>query len=127
MATVKVTREMAEQAVADIDWAKLDAMTDADIARQIANNPDAAPDLTRERAKLVFRVRSPRLKARHKFRLVRRALGLSQAQFSRAYHISPRTLQNWEQGTREPDEHALSLLKLIAHEPERTRQILNED
>jgi uncharacterized protein (DUF4415 family) len=28
------------------DWAKVDAMTDDDIARQIAENPDAAPEMT---------------------------------------------------------------------------------
>ncbi len=43
---VKVTPEMAEQAVREIDWARIDAMTDEDIARQVAETPDAAPIMT---------------------------------------------------------------------------------
>ena len=49
--TVKVTPERLAEA---IEWmtckrlAKLDAMTNEDIARQIAQNPDAAPELTEE-------------------------------------------------------------------------------
>ena len=48
----RVTREEAEAAARE--WAtpenlaRLDAMTDEDIARQIAENPDAAPELTDE-------------------------------------------------------------------------------
>jgi putative transcriptional regulator len=33
-------------ALAATDWEAIDAMTDEDIARQIADNPDAAPDLS---------------------------------------------------------------------------------
>jgi hypothetical protein len=32
--------------VAATDWAKVDATTDADIARQIAEDPDTAPETT---------------------------------------------------------------------------------
>ena len=38
----------ATNALAATGWDKADAMTDADIARQIASNPDAAPDVTPE-------------------------------------------------------------------------------
>jgi hypothetical protein len=31
-----------------VDWAKVDATTDEDIARQIAEDPDTAPELTEE-------------------------------------------------------------------------------
>ncbi len=31
-----------------MDWAKIDATTDEDIARQIAEDPDTAPELTDE-------------------------------------------------------------------------------
>ena len=49
---VTVTREEADRIARE--WAtpenlaRLDAMTDEDIARQIADNPDAAPELTDE-------------------------------------------------------------------------------
>ena len=38
----------ARDAVAATDWRQIDAMTDADLARQIAANPDAAPDMAPE-------------------------------------------------------------------------------
>ncbi len=43
MAIVRVTKKMAEKAIAKIDWKRIDAMTDEDIAAQVASNPDAAP------------------------------------------------------------------------------------
>jgi hypothetical protein len=64
---VRVTRAEAEAAVRD--WmtperlAKLDAMTDEDIAAQIADNPDAAPELTDEwfeNARLVIPLKNRR-------------------------------------------------------------------
>lgn len=126
MATMKkVTDASLNAAVAAIDWAKIDAMTDEDIARQIVENPDAAPDLTIKGAKLRFLVASRRLKIGLKIRLVRRAVGMSQSQFAKAYHVPLRSLQNWEQGSREPDSAIEALIKLIAHEPERVRRILN--
>jgi putative transcriptional regulator len=126
MATVRVSQEKAAAARQEIDWRRIDAMTDEEIAAQIAANPNAAPDLTIARVKLLFRLGAPRLRAGAKLRLVRRALGMSQAEFARGYHIPLRSLQNWEQGTREPDETVESLLKLIVHAPEETRRILSE-
>jgi hypothetical protein len=49
--TVKVTPEMLAAARAEITpelLAWLDALTDEDIAKQIASNPDAAPELPDE-------------------------------------------------------------------------------
>ena len=46
MATIKVTPDMVERAVAQADWAAQDALTDVDIARQVAADPDAAAILT---------------------------------------------------------------------------------
>ncbi len=40
--------EAAREALAATDWDRIDAMTDEDIARQIASNPDAAPDMAPE-------------------------------------------------------------------------------
>ncbi|HXQ68065.1 MAG TPA: helix-turn-helix domain-containing protein [Alphaproteobacteria bacterium] len=123
-AVTKVSRKAAASAAAAIDWQGINALSEEDIARHILENADAAPDLTLARIKLLFRARSKRLTTRHKIQLVRRALNMSQAEFARAYHFSLRTLQNWEQGTREPDETIDALIKLIAFEPERVRRIL---
>lgn len=49
---------------------------------------------------------------------VRAKLGLSQTQFARAFGISLDTLQNWEQGRRQPTGPAKVLLRVAAKHPE---------
>jgi putative transcriptional regulator len=49
---------------------------------------------------------------------VRGKLGLSQAKFAAIMGISTDTLQNWEQGRREPTGPAKILLKIAAKHPE---------
>ena len=49
MATVKVTPAMVEQAMRETDWAAVDAQTDADIARHVAEDPDATRSSLRPR------------------------------------------------------------------------------
>lgn len=50
--------------------------------------------------------------------------GLSQIQFAKALHISPRTLQQWEQGRRHPSGAAETLLKIVAKHPEVLREVM---
>ena len=45
---------------------------------------------------------------------IRSRLGLSQAEFSRRYAVSPRSLQEWEQGRRKPDATTRAYLAVIA-------------
>jgi putative transcriptional regulator len=47
----------------------------------------------------------------------RNASGLSQAQFASLLGISVRTLQKWEQGTREPSGAAKSLIRIAQKHP----------
>lgn len=49
---------------------------------------------------------------------VRMKTGLSQAQFATALGVSKRTLEQWEQGRREPSGAAKQLLKIAEHHPE---------
>jgi putative transcriptional regulator len=51
-------------------------------------------------------------------RAVREKLGLSQANFAALIGISPRTLQNWEQGHRRPEGTARALLRIAEKYPE---------
>ncbi len=44
--------------------------------------------------------------------------GLSQMQFAQALQISPRTLQEWEQGRREPSGAAKALIQIAFRHPE---------
>jgi putative transcriptional regulator len=48
----------------------------------------------------------------------RRKTGLSQSEFARLLGISPRTLQEWEQGRREPSGAARTLLLVARERPE---------
>ncbi|EDZ65754.1 hypothetical protein NOC27_2434 [Nitrosococcus oceani AFC27] len=56
--------------------------------------------------------------ARHK-------VGLSQAQFAALLGVSKRTLQDWEQGRREPSGAAKSLLKIAKKRPDVLREIFS--
>ena len=49
---------------------------------------------------------------------VREKLGLSQTQFAALIGISPRTLQNWEQGHRRPEGTACALLRIAESHPQ---------
>lgn len=55
----------------------------------------------------------------------RSAVGLSQQAFARLLGVSVRTLQDWEQGRREPTGAARTLLRLAVSHPEVLRE-LNE-
>jgi len=98
----------ARDALAATDWRKIDAMTDEDIAKQIAANPDAAPDMAPEMD----------------VRAIRRAAGMTQAQFAEAYEFSIRTLQEWERGAKKPSGPARTLLRAIKADPDGLRKAL---
>lgn len=51
-------------------------------------------------------------------RTIRARMGLSQEDFSHVLGISVRTLQNWEQGRREPTGPAVRLLQIAAVHPD---------
>lgn len=106
MATV--LSKAAREALAVTDWARLDAMTDADIARQIGTNPDAAPDM------------APQIDVR----AIRRSAGMTQAQFAAAYAFGIRTVQEWERGAKTPSGPARTLLRAIKADPEGLRKAL---
>jgi putative transcriptional regulator len=50
--------------------------------------------------------------------------GLSQAQFAKALHISARTLQDWEQGRRQPSGAAHALIQIAFRHPEVIAEVL---
>ncbi|MCX6874527.1 MAG: helix-turn-helix domain-containing protein [Verrucomicrobia bacterium] len=57
-------------------------------------------------------------------RVIRHALGLSQAGFARAMGISPKTLHKWEQGSSRPSGAARTLLRLAASDPAAVKRAL---
>jgi putative transcriptional regulator len=115
MATVKVTPAVVERAVRETDWAAIDAQTDEEIARHVAEDPDAAPILTAAATAAAIT------------RAVRQRLGISQAEFSARYHVPVGTLRDWEQNRKQPDAPALAYLRVIAREPEMVARALRRD
>jgi len=63
--------------------------------------------------------RTPRAK------IIRRALDLTQEEFSARYHIPLGTLRDWEQGRAEPDQPTRAYLTLIARDPDHVNRTLN--
>jgi putative transcriptional regulator len=66
-----------------------------------------------------YTVRDPDPKA------IRERLGLSQSRFAAIIGVSVRTLQNWEQGRREPEGPAKALLRVVDRDPEAVLQALH--
>ena len=58
-------------------------------------------------------------------RRIREGVGVSQADFARMLGISLRTLQDWEQGRRRPNQAAQSLLAVAAMRPDVMREVFN--
>lgn len=83
-------------------------MTDAEIERAALDDPDAQP-LTEEHLAKARRV--------SRIKTVRRALRMTQEDFSAAFGIPLGTLRDWEQGAKEPDATARAYLLAIAGDP----------
>ena len=103
------------------DRARVEAMTDADIACAVAENPDAAPLLTDEQLARM-RVLWPTDIA-----ATRRRLRLSQTEFATWFGISPGTIRNWEQGRRVPEGPARVLPRVIECDLKTVRRAIELD
>lgn len=119
MPIVRPSKADLEKARQETDWARLDAMTDEEIARQIAENPDAAPDMTEALA-----AGRKTLLPTVDVRAVRARTGLSQRRFAERFGIPLRTLQDWEQGRYVPDATAATYLRVIERNPEAVAEAL---
>ena len=84
-----------------VDWARIDATTEAEIAAQIAADEAEA---MRDAAAYARRVR--------------RRIGLSQVAFANRIGVPVDTVRNWEQGKRVPQGPARALLRIIDRAPE---------
>jgi putative transcriptional regulator len=98
------------------DPARMAATTDDDVARQIASDPDTAPDMAdAPPGDFTVRRRFPEVRA------LRKRLGLTQEQFAARFGVNIWTLRDWENHRREPDGPAQTLLKVIDRDPEAVR------
>lgn len=103
------------------DRARVEAMTDADIARAVAENPDAAPLLTDVQPARMWVLRPTDIVA------TRRRLGLSRTEFAAWFGILPGTLRNWEQGRRVPEGPARVLPRVIECDLKTVRRAIELD
>jgi len=116
-----IRRSLAELAsyTQGVDWDKVDATTDEEIAQQIASDPDTAPDMIDLPGwRIVHNPSAPDV------RQIRTDLGLSQRAFAARFGLSVRTVQEWEQGRSVPDQPARVLLKVIQSAPEIVERVL---
>ncbi|HZU90327.1 MAG TPA: helix-turn-helix domain-containing protein [Stellaceae bacterium] len=99
------------------DWDRVPRMTDEEIEAAALSDPDAQP-MTGEELARMFRP--------YALRELRERLGLSQAAFAERFHINLRTLQDWEQARRVPDETARAYLRVIERAPETVAAALED-
>jgi putative transcriptional regulator len=93
----------------ELDWSRFDAMTPEQSRAAALDDPDAQPLTEEDFARMK---RTPQVK------IMRRALGLSQEEFSAKFHIPLGTLRASEQGRKEPDAAVRAYLMVIGREPE---------
>lgn len=58
-------------------------------------------------------------------RALRTRLGLSREQFAQRFHFPARTVQEWEQGRRRPDQSARAYLTVIERNPKAVEEALS--
>jgi putative transcriptional regulator len=90
---------------------------------------DAARDIGAELLESIREMKAGKATAVHYIDVpgiveARHRTGLSQAQFAHLLGVSKRTLQDWEQGRREPSGAARSLLKIARERPDVLREVL---
>lgn len=90
-------------------------MTEEEVLEAALSDPDAQPLTSADFA---------RMKSTPRVKIMRRAMQLTQEEFSSRYHIPLQTLQDWEQGRSEPDATAIAYLRAIAAAPEAIKQAL---
>jgi putative transcriptional regulator len=91
------------------DWERLRNMRDEEVEAAALADPDAQP-LTEAELAQTFRPAD--------ITAMRKRLGLNQSAFARRFQINLRTLQDWEQGRRAPEDAARAYLRVIAHDPD---------
>jgi putative transcriptional regulator len=106
---VEVLRDSSERPIVpEVDWARIDTTSEAEIAAQAAEDEAEA---MRDAAAYARRVR--------------RKVGLSQVAFARRIGVPVDTVRNWEQGKRAPQGPARALLRIIDRAPEAALQALD--
>jgi putative transcriptional regulator len=112
-------KNLAPESRGRVDWEKIRSLSQDEIDR-LAAIEDAELGIDRTKLKGPFKVYNSPVP---NVRAIRKKLGLSQSEFSRDFHVSDRTVQEWEQGRSQPDQPARVLLEVIARFPDVVRQV----
>ncbi len=91
------------------DWARVDAMSEEEVEANALSDPDNPP-ITAAQLANMRRVPNPRE--------IRVQLHMTQEQFSAEFGLPIGTVRDWEQGLKQPDSAARTLLRVIEHNPE---------
>jgi putative transcriptional regulator len=94
---------------------RLDGLTEEQIEANALSDPDNPP-LTDAELTTAYRPGD--------IRDLRQRLGLSQSAFAQRFGVNLRTLQEWEQGRRAPDQIARSYLRVISLDPDAVARAL---
>lgn len=95
-------------------------MKDKDFSKLVASIKEAGQiKYGHRKPSRVFEITPPSIKA------IRKKLNLSQSDFALMIGVSISTLQNWEQGRREPDGPAKALLKIASKNPKAVMEALH--
>lgn len=114
MPIVRRSNEEIRRAKPRIDTEKANATTEADVVRW--KREDGIDD---------SKLGPPRyVRVGPDVRALRERLGLSQEAFAERFHLSLRTIQDWEQGRRIPEGPARVLLQVIERDPEAVERAL---
>lgn len=115
--TVKVKLDPANPTKGKTDWERVNAMTEEEIEKNALADPDNPP-MTEEELRQFKRVPD--------VRTIRKRLNLSQSEFADIYHLSLRTLQDWEQQRSRPDMTAIAFLTAIENDPKAVKGALKK-
>ena len=117
-AITQVTVKSGERHKGATDWARLDAMSDAEVRKRAVADADASPldDKRLAKTRRVSRVKA-----------LRERLGMTQTVFAETFHLPVTTLRDWEQRRTVPDAPARALLLAIERDPERMRKLLSPE
>jgi putative transcriptional regulator len=112
----------SELDLSKVDWSRVDATTDGEIARQAVEDVDTAPIFTAEEILAAGRRISP--DEIEDVRTLRTRLGLSQEAFAARYGFSVDAIRQYESRRRRPTGPVRTLLRVIAREPDAVTRAL---
>jgi len=115
------TRADIDEVTLRADLAARPQPDEAEIEAQAAEDGDAWTDEDVAAAELVLPSPSP-----ERIRALRARLGLSQSQFARRFGFTVDTVQQYEQGHRQPTGSAAALLRVIEAAPDVVERALQE-